>query len=261
MAPRPARAARAITGTSPARDTRSGVIERRVRLPGIMRQSHLTGVLSSSATEASQLVPPQRAPFMITLPRSHQLRRGLRLRLGPMAAPKGGPTHLPTTASQLRLLAAYSLRCFRATRRASRLRCPSWAISTRAARKQIHITVTPGAHVIVPAIARPPKVSKTPARPSATTESLIAFWRSIATSLPGTPLGKRSSFPSRACIRNPIPMNPMPAPANRPPALMLHPPVSEIAKYPCETTMATPPPVRSAELTTQNLICIPEPPR
>src|SRR5258707_14240051 len=38
------------------------------------------------------------------------------------------------------------------------------------------------------------------------------------------------------------------------------PPASEIAKYPCETTMATPPPVRSAEPTTQNLTWLPEHP-
>ena len=156
---------------------------------------------------------------------------------------------------QVRLLAAYCLRCVRATRRASRLICASWAISTRTPKKQIHITAMLGAHVIVPVIARPPNVSKTPARPTATTECLIAFLRSPATSLPGTPLGKRSSFPSSACMRNPIPMNPTPAPANRPPILLLHPPASEIAKYPCETTMATPPPVRSTEPTIQNLTC------
>jgi hypothetical protein len=115
-----------------------------------------------------------------------------------------------------------------------------------------------GAHVIVPAIARPPKVTKTPARPTATTECVIAFWRSPATSLPGTPLGKRSSVPRRASMGNPIPMDPTLAPSNRPLILLLHPPASEIAKYPCETTMATPHPVRSAEPTTQNLTCLPE---
>src|SRR5258707_6749251 len=160
----------------------------------------------------------------------------------------------------MRLLAAYYLRCFRATRRASRLICPSRAISTRTPKKQIHITAMLGVHVIVPVIARPPKVSKTPARPTATTECLIAFWRSPATSLPVTPLGKRSSFLPSAWMRNPIPMNPMPAPENSPFILLLHPPASEIAKYPCETTMATPPPVRSAEPTTQNLTWQPEHP-
>src|SRR5260370_9823561 len=160
----------------------------------------------------------------------------------------------------MRLLAAYYLRCFRATRRASRLTCPSRAISTRTPKKQIHITAMLGVHVLVPVIARPPKVSKTPARPTATTECLIAFWRSPATSLPVTPLGKRSSFLPSAWMRNPIPMNPMPAPANIPLILLLHPPASEIANYPCETTLATPPPVRRAEPTTQNLTWLPEHP-
>src|SRR5712692_10726350 len=171
----------------------------------------------------------------------------------PTQSPRGPQRNRRQPPPQVRLLAAYYLRCFRATRRASRLICPSCAISTRPPRKQIHITAMLGAHVIVPVIARPPKVSKTPARPTTTTECLIAFWRSPATSLPGTPRGKGSSFPPSACTRNPIPMNPTPAPANRPLILLLHPPASEIAKYPCEATMATPPPVRSAEPTTQNL--------
>src|SRR5258708_26329711 len=52
----------------------------------------------------------------------------------------------------------------------------------------------------------------------------------------------------------------MPHPANSPFIFLLPPPASEIAKYPCETTMATPPPVRSAEPTTQNLTWLPEHP-
>src|SRR5260370_41153201 len=54
--------------------------------------------------------------------------------------------------------------------------------------------------------------------------------------------------------------NPRPPPEKNPVIIPPNPPASEIAKYPCETTMATPPPVRSAEPTTQNLTWLPEHP-
>src|SRR5258708_4465754 len=76
----------------------------------------------------------------------------------------------------------------------------------------------------------------------------------------GHPTRKALKFPPERLDEKSHPMNPMPAPANRPLILLLHPPASEIAKYPCETTMATPPPVRSAEPTTQNLTWLPEHP-
>src|SRR5260370_31838609 len=54
--------------------------------------------------------------------------------------------------------------------------------------------------------------------------------------------------------------NPRPPPEKNPVIIPPNPPASEIAKYPCETTMATPPPVRSAEPTTENLTWLPEHP-
>jgi hypothetical protein len=60
------------------------VVKRRVSLARVMRQSHLTGVLSSSATEASvtPIVPAQGAPFTFYTPTQPYLRGGLRLSAG-----------------------------------------------------------------------------------------------------------------------------------------------------------------------------------
>lgn len=131
--------------------------------------------------------------------------------------------------------------------------CPSRISSASVPKKQIHITTTPSVHVIVPAIARPPKVSKArPGRATAATEYLTDFRRNCATPL------LRPGPPANNCARNPVPMNPTDAPANRPLMSLLYPPDSETARYPCKTTMAAPPPASSAEKVTQSFIGLPE---
>ena len=73
----PARCASAITGTRPGVRHQIRVIERCVRPGQAMQQSHLTGALSNSATEASDtpIVPVQRAPFTLTRPETPLIDR------------------------------------------------------------------------------------------------------------------------------------------------------------------------------------------
>ena len=82
----PARSASAMTGTSPARDTRFGSSKRACD----PRQAHATialaGVLSNWATGASDtpIVPVQRAPFYIAAPpASHLFTRWIEAKAGP----------------------------------------------------------------------------------------------------------------------------------------------------------------------------------
>ena len=75
--PSPARSARAITGTKPGVRHEIRVVERYVRLRQAMQQSHLQGVLSNGELEASDtpILPGQRAPFMLTRPKTPLLDR------------------------------------------------------------------------------------------------------------------------------------------------------------------------------------------
>ena len=73
----PARCARAITGTSPACDTRFGSSNDALRPREAMQQSHLQGVLSNRVLEASDtpILPGQRAPFTLTRPKTPLIDR------------------------------------------------------------------------------------------------------------------------------------------------------------------------------------------